>query len=130
MKIFLLLLLFSSPPQIQASWRICEGFFTPDSCDISIPKNRELGWERGVGNCPVLRDTKGKIRRSSTVRLSFLKSLHLAHTPTGCQVDHIITLSCGGCDVAANLQLICGAAKQEKESSEPICSGLPSGIEE
>jgi hypothetical protein len=52
------------------------------------------------------RDTRGKIKRSSSERMKFLKSHGLTRTPPGMQVDHIIPLSKGGADRASNMQLI------------------------
>ena len=66
----------------------------------------------------VKRDRHGRIQRSSAVRRRFLKAHGLTHTPTGCQVDHIVPLAKGGADELANLQLLCGAALEEKERRE------------
>ena len=64
------------------------------------------------------RDSKGHIERSSAARMSFLRSNGLTHTPTGCQVDHIVPLAKGGADSPSNMQLLCGAALREKERTE------------
>ena len=64
------------------------------------------------------RDSHGRIKRSSTARMEFLRSQGLARTPVGCQVDHIVPLSKGGPDVPGNMQLLCGEALREKEATE------------
>ena len=62
------------------------------------------------------RDKRGRIERSSSERMKFLKSKGLSHTPPGYQVDHIIPLSKGGCDCVENMQLI--PKDSEKERNE------------
>lgn len=52
------------------------------------------------------RDRRGRIQRSSSERMKFLRSLGLIHTPPGMQVDHIVPLSKGGADKTWNMQLI------------------------
>jgi 5-methylcytosine-specific restriction endonuclease McrA len=66
----------------------------------------------------VRRDKHGRIERSSSVRRAFLRSNGLAHTPAGCQVDHIVPLAKGGPDTTSNMQLLCGRALREKERTE------------
>ena len=75
----------------------------------------------GEYHCHRGEHAKSKTKRSSSVRRAFLKSQGLTHTPPGCQVDHIIALSCGGKDDLSNLQLLCGEALREKESREQEC---------
>ena len=69
-----------------------------------------------------------EVHRNHAVRLSFLRHHGLSHTPIGCQVDHIQPLHCGGPDVVANLQLICGEYLREKERAEPHCNTLPAWL--
>lgn len=66
--------------------------------------------------CP--RDSRGRIKRSSSARRTFLKSQGLTHTPRGCQVDHVTPLARGGADTPANMQLLCGDALKAKERRE------------
>ena len=60
------------------------------------------------------RDSSGRIQRSSSERLKFLKSHGLTHTPPGYQVDHIRPLSKGGADKTWNMQLIPKNSPKEK----------------
>jgi hypothetical protein len=66
----------------------------------------------------VPRDHRGRIKRSSSARERFLLAHGLAHTPPGCQVDHVVPLAKGGPDVPSNMQLLCGEALREKEAAE------------
>lgn len=66
-------------------------------------------------------DAHAGTKRSAAVRRAYLKSIGLSHTPTGCQVDHVIPLSCGGPDVVENLQLLCGPSLRAKEHAERDC---------
>lgn len=63
-------------------------------------------------SCP--RDSKGRIKRSSSERRKLLKSQGLTHTPPGMQVDHIKPLSKGGADKMENMQLIRKDSEKEK----------------
>jgi len=64
------------------------------------------------------RDSHGRIKRSSTVRRTFLRQQGLSGTPKDCQVDHIVPLAKGGSDTVGNLQLLCGPALKAKEAEE------------
>jgi hypothetical protein len=66
----------------------------------------------------VSRDSQGRIKRNSSARERFLQAHGLTRTPPGCQVDHIVPLAKGGPDVPSNMQLLCGEALREKESTE------------
>ena len=73
--------------------------------------------------CPLV---EARTHRRSSVRRAFLKAHHLTKTPTGCQVDHIVPLECGGKDEVANLWLTCGKLMEEKEKLERRrdCAGV------
>lgn len=66
----------------------------------------------------VQRDSHGRIARSSASRMRFLRSQGLTHTPSGCQVDHVVPLARGGSDTPGNMQLLCGEALSVKERTE------------
>jgi len=71
-----------------------------------------------LGSDGIARDGRGRIKRSSSVRQRFLRSVGLTHTPSGCQVDHVIPLAKGGPDRTENMQLLCGQALRVKEATE------------
>ena len=61
------------------------------------------------------RDSRGRIQRSSSERMKFLRSHGLTHTPPGMQVDHIVPLAKGGADTTANMQLIPKDSAKERD---------------
>ena len=63
--------------------------------------------------CP--RDSRGRIKRSASERMKFLKSKGLSRTPPGYQVDHVIPLSKGDADKAWNMQLVPKDSPKEKD---------------
>jgi hypothetical protein len=63
----------------------------------------------------VERDSRGRIKRSSSARRHFLRSQGFTHTPPGCQVDHVVPLAKGGADTPANMQLLCGDPAPDAE---------------
>ena len=64
------------------------------------------------------RDSRGRIKRSSSARSRFLVAHGLTRTPPGCQIDHIVPPAKRGPDVLANMQLLCGETLREKEATE------------
>jgi len=61
------------------------------------------------------RDARGRIKRSSSERRKFLRSLGLTHTPRGMHVDHIVPLAKGGQDKTSNMQLIRKDSSKERD---------------
>jgi hypothetical protein len=62
----------------------------------------------------VARDTKGRIKRSTSEKKKFLKSLGYKRVPSGYEVDHITPLYKGGADKAYNMRLIPKAEHKAK----------------
>ncbi len=54
----------------------------------------------------VVRDSNGRISRSESAKLDFLKRHGIRLVPTGYHVDHIVPLYAGGCDCPSNMQLL------------------------
>jgi len=54
----------------------------------------------------VVRDSEGRIERSSSAKQDFLKSRGLKNVPKGYEVDHIVPLYAGGRDDPSNMQLM------------------------
>ncbi len=52
----------------------------------------------------IARDSRGRIKRSSSEKHSFMKSSGYPHGRPGYVVDHIIPLKKGGCDCPSNMQ--------------------------
>lgn len=55
-----------------------------------------------------VRSAKGTLVRSTSRRTLFLKSIGVADgkVPKGHEVNHIVPLRCGGCDVPSNMELM------------------------
>lgn len=70
------------------------------------------------------------IVRNPHVVKQFLKKLGRKNTPPGAQVDHVISLHCGGKDEVDNLQLIWGRYKDAKERAERNCKLLPQWLKD
>jgi len=52
----------------------------------------------------IARDSRGRIKRSSSEKHSFMKSSGYPHGRPGYVVDHIVPLKKGGCDCPSNMQ--------------------------
>lgn len=52
----------------------------------------------------VLRDSHGRIKRSSSARSEFKRQMGYPHGRKGYVIDHIIPLACGGPDAPSNMQ--------------------------
>jgi hypothetical protein len=66
----------------------------------SAPKTHN----KSYSNPSVKRDKNGKMIRSESARLQFMKQTGYPHGRPGYVVDHIIPLKKGGCDCPSNMQ--------------------------
>jgi len=71
----------------------------PGSTHVSSSGYKHYHYSYGVK-----RNANGKIERSQTARLSFMKKTGYPHGRPGYVVDHIIPLKKGGCDCTGNMQ--------------------------
>ena len=68
----------------------------------------------------IKRDANGKIHRSQSARLAFMKMTGYPHGRPGYVIDHIVPLKKGGCDCPGNMQWqTIEAAKAKDKVEEP-----------
>lgn len=69
----------------------------------------------------VLRDSRGRIARSSAVRREFLRLTGYPNGRPGWIVDHVTPLQCGGADAVWNMQWESAADARAKDRTEAKC---------
>src|SRR5579872_6396005 len=52
----------------------------------------------------ITRDSRGRIRRSTSARREFMRETGYDHGRPGYVIDHVVPLACGGADDASNMQ--------------------------
>ena len=85
----------------------------PGSTHLSSTAYKKYHYSYGIK-----RDAKGKIERSQTARLAFMKKTGYPHGRAGYVIDHIIPLKKGGCDCTGNMQWQTIADAKEKDKWE------------
>jgi hypothetical protein len=66
----------------------------------------------------IQRDSRGRIKRSSSARREFMKTTGYPQGRKGYVVDHIVPLKKGGCDCPENMQWQTKEAAKEKDKWE------------
>ena len=84
----------------------------------SVSSNSNYHSKETYVSYPVERDSKGKIKRSSSARHDFMKQTGYPHGRPGYVIDHIKPLKEGGCDCPKNMQWQTKEAAKEKDKWE------------
>lgn len=66
----------------------------------------------------VARDSDGRIARSESAKMAYLKQQGYKSVPAGYNVDHIVPLYAGGCDCPSNMQLLSVQAHHAKTKAD------------
>jgi hypothetical protein len=69
---------------------------------------------------PALRDSRGRIKRSTAAKEEFERETGYSHGRKGYVVDHVVPLACGGGDAPSNMQWQTVAEAKAKDKTERI----------
>jgi len=71
-----------------------------------------------------VRDSRGRIKRSSTARREFMRITGYPHGKPGYVIDHIKPLECGGTDSPGNMQWQTRDEAKQKDKTEKKCENI------
>ena len=77
-----------------------------------------IGGHKSTYSYSAPRDANGKIKRSRSSRVEFMRQTGYPHGRPGYVIDHIRPLKRGGCDCPANMQWQTKEAAKEKDKVE------------